>query len=199
MAMNLNIKLTQQQQQALIAVVLFVVGGGWLYWQYLFKPALEEVNKKTAQLKEVQTTLDKSNEINMRYNVFEQENTEMSKKFDWVTKRLPRTISLGDTITEITKVGAENNIKLIDFVPSANEKEKEMDKFKYKEHSINISFATNYIDLGNFLTGLGYIEKITVPSEVNLIAANPGTNQINVTMKILIYSAEDQDINDNQK
>ncbi len=190
MAMNfkLNLKLTPKQQQTLIVAGLITIAVGYAYWNYIYSPLLKQAKEKAAILEQKQKELKDAKEMVMKYPEFLQKAADINKKFDFINKRLPKTISIGDTITEITKVGAENNIKMIDFVPTGSEK----DKGDYKEYSISVSFLTNYIDLGNFLTGLGYIERMTVPTNISIEGSSAGgAGQIRVLMAIMIYSSKD--------
>jgi len=193
MAMNLklSLKLTPKQQQTLVVAGLITIAVGYAYWNYMFSPLLKQAKEKEATLEQKQKELKDAKEMVMKYPEFLQKSKDINRKSDFLNKRLPQVISIGDTITEISKVGAENNIKMIDFVPTGREK----DKGDYSEYSINVSFLTNYIDLGNFLTGLGYIERITVPSDI-MIEGNTGgtsgaTGQVKITMAVMIYSSKD--------
>jgi Tfp pilus assembly protein PilO len=123
-----------------------------------------------------------------KYSEFLARASEINRKVDFINKRLPKDINIADTIREITKTGTENNVNILRFEPG-----KELNKNDYKEFSIAVNYKTNYRDLGNFLTGIGYLDRLTIPSDLAIqrmpvAAEGEATKNLSVSMKIKIYS-----------
>ncbi len=45
--------LTKEQQQLIILILIFVLGGGYVYWNYLLKPTTEKIQRYEAEHKDL--------------------------------------------------------------------------------------------------------------------------------------------------
>jgi Tfp pilus assembly protein PilO len=184
-----NIKLNAKQQQTLIIAVLLIGFGGYAYWTYGLKPLRAAYARKQAELKTAQEEYDKATKMAERYKEFLEEEKTIKRRSDFMNRRLPKDNTIADTIREITKAATESNIRIVNFTPD----QKEDLKGTYKESKIALDFDTNFKDLGNFLTRIGYIDQLITPSELRISAVDKGRSgqadsNITVTMNIKIYS-----------
>jgi Tfp pilus assembly protein PilO len=183
-----SLNLTKEQQNNLVAIGLVSVLAIVAYVKYWAMPVMDNYKKKTAVLEQKKKELSDAREMVSKYSEFLARASEINRKVDFINKRLPKDINIADTIREITKTGTENNINILKFEPG-----KELNKGDYKEFSIAVTYRSNYRDMGNFLTGIGYLERLTIPSDLKvqrLITETEGeaTKNLSVDMKIKIYS-----------
>jgi Tfp pilus assembly protein PilO len=183
-----QLKMSKHMQQNLIVGALLAAGIGYAYYNYFFKPNMEVIKKKTVQLEQKKKDLSDARSMVSRYDEFSRRAVEINKKTDFMNRRLPADSSIADTIKDITEKAAESNINIIGFEPG-----KVTAKDDYKETDIGIKFASNYRDLGNFLTKIGYIERFTNPSKVSIKARGDAggltsRQSLDVDMTIKIYS-----------
>ncbi len=185
MALDLNLKLTKQQQQNLMAAILIIGGLGYAYWNYLLNPLIKTYNQKKQILVEKKKDLKDAKEMVLKYDLFLQRATIITKRLDFINKRLPETFNISDIIKDVTEKAAMANIKVISFKPET----KEIEKGNYKEIQINMDLVTNYINLGNFLTNLGYIERLLSPINptIDFITEDESGNNIKVNLMLKVY------------
>lgn len=185
MAIDLNIKLTKQQQQNLMAAILIIGGLGYAYWNYLLNPLITTYNQKKKTLEEKRKDLKDARDMVLKYDLFLQKATVITKRLDFINKRLPDTLNISDIIKDVTEKAAMSNIKIISFRPE----QKEIVKENYKEVQINVDLVTNYINLGNFLTNIGYIERLISPINptIDFLAEDESGNNIRVSLILKVY------------
>lgn len=185
MALDLNIKLTQKQQQNLILAILLIGGLGYSYWNYLLNPLIIQYNEKSKTLQAKRKDLKDARELVAKYDEFLKRAALINKKIDFIDKRLPSTMNVSDIVRELTDKAAMSNIKIITFRPQ----EKITVKENYKEMLIDVSMVSNFNNFGNFLTNIGYIEKILSPINpvITYVPEDKDGNNLRISMIIKVY------------
>ena len=186
-----SIKLTKQQQQNIAAAALIIAGVLFVYIKYFFMPNNKALSEKTAVLEQKKKDLSDARSMVAKYDEFLKNASEINYRTDFINRRLPAEANISDTIREITKRATEYNISIINFEPGA-----QTNKGEYNQTEIKIHFLTTYNDLGNFLTSIGYIERLTTPTNVSIKVYKPGSTDaassvrenISVDMSVQIYS-----------
>jgi Tfp pilus assembly protein PilO len=187
-----NVKLTNQQMQNIAAVVLIVTAFIFAYAKFLFLPGLKAFKEKSAALEQKKKELSDARNMVAKYPEFLSHAHDISAKTEFINRRLPQEANVAGTIREITKSATESNINIINFEPG-----KESVKGDYREMEIKLKFLATYADLGNFLTKLGYIERLTTSSQLSIKAltdaeikagGKSGHENISVEMIAKIYS-----------
>jgi Tfp pilus assembly protein PilO len=184
-----SIKLTKQQQQNIAAAALIIAGVLFVYIKYFFLPNNKALSDKTAVLEQKKKDLNDARSMVAKYDEFLKNASEINYRTDFINRRLPAEANISDTIRELTKRATEYNISIINFEPGI-----QTNKGEYNQTEIKIHFLTTYNDLGNFLTSIGYIERLTTPSSVSIKAYKPSDasaavrENISVDMSVQIYS-----------
>jgi Tfp pilus assembly protein PilO len=189
--LRFSIKLTKQQQQNIAAAVIIIGGLLFVYFKYLLLPNIKTLNDRSAVLEQKKKDLRDARNMVSKYDEFLKNASDINFRTDFINRRLPAETNISDTIRELTKRATEYNIGIINFEPGA-----ETNKGDYKQTEIKIHFLTTYNDLGNFITSMGYIERLTTPSDIVIKAYKPGTTDaasvvrenIGVDMSVQIYS-----------
>jgi Tfp pilus assembly protein PilO len=186
-----SIKLTKQQQQNIAAAVIIIGGLLFVYFKFFFLPNIKILNDRSAVLEQKKKDLSDARNMVARYDEFLKNASDINFRTDFINRRLPAETNISDTIRELTKRATEYNISIINFEPGA-----ETGKGDYKQTEIKIHFLTTYNDLGNFITSMGYIERLTTPSDIVIKAYKPAATDaanavrenISVDMSVEIYS-----------
>jgi len=186
----LNIKLTKEQQNNLIAAVLLTGLAIYAYIKWWYIPVSNQYKQRVATLQQKKKDLQDAREMVAKYAEFMRRASEIDKKVDFVYKRLPKAFVFSDIVKDVTKVATQNNINIISFEPE----QKVINKGEYKEYEIKVNFPSNYKNLGNFLTDLGYLERLITPAKIdiqrnkNLGAEFDSSKNINVSMVLKVYT-----------
>ncbi len=187
---NLKINLTPKQQQMLVAAVIGVAGFGYVYWNFLFSPNLRTISEKKAVLAKKKEELAKARDMVMKYPEFLRNAGIITKKVEFINKRLPAVMTISDTILGISEKAAETNVKINKFIP-----DKEIVKGDYTEYKIKMFLQADFANLGRFITAIGYIEKVIVPDEIRieLNTEKPWqSNALKVEMTAKVYKINEQ-------
>ncbi len=185
----LKITLTKEQQQNLLAAVIFVGFVIFAYVKWWLIPVNNQYKEKVKILEQKKKDLQDAREMVAKYAEFMRRASEIDKKVDFIYKRLPKTFILSDVIKDVTKAATQNNINVITFEPE----QKIINKGEYKEYEIKINFSSNYRNLGQFLTNLGYIERLITPSKIDIqkrkdSSVTDSSQNINTTMVLKVYT-----------
>jgi Tfp pilus assembly protein PilO len=184
-----GIKLTPKQQQNLVLAVLLIGVAGYGYWEYGYAPKKKEYTEKAALLAQKTKDYNEALALASKYEEFKAKEIVINKKVDFMNRRLPKVSEVSAILKDITLAATEANLRLYSFTPDT----KEAKLGSYVESKIAVDFDTNYLNLGNFLTRLGYIERLIVPANIKIEAIDrartnqPGDN-IRVLMNIKVYS-----------
>lgn len=161
-------KFSKQQIQIVVLVVIVVCGGGWAYWNYLYKPVAEDVKRHKITLEEKTAELKRLEEIPP---VLERENKELEERkleFEGVRGMLPKEKEIPSLLETITLTALGNGIDLLSFTPKGVEAGE-----MYDEIPIGMSIRANYHDLGRFLNEIGHLHRIVVPTVESLSGKEP--------------------------
>ncbi|MBP7792634.1 MAG: type 4a pilus biogenesis protein PilO [Candidatus Goldbacteria bacterium] len=188
---TIKIKLTKEQQQNLLAAVLLVGFAVFAYVKWWFIPVNNQYKEKVKILEQKKKDLQDAREMVAKYAEFMRRASEIDKKVDFIYKRLPKTFVFSDVIKDVTKVATQNNINVINFEPE----QKIVNKGEYKEYAIKVNFPANYKNLGNFLTDLGYVERLITFAKFDIHknaqpAGGDNSQNINVGMVLKVYTLE---------
>jgi Tfp pilus assembly protein PilO len=186
--MSFKINLTKEQQNNLAAAVIGTALVVFVYVKYWAMPVMSGYKSKTVILEQKKKELGDARQMVSNYSEFLARTSEISGKSDFINKRLPKDINISETIREITKSATENNINIIKFEPG-----EELNKGEYKEFAIALNYNTNFKDMGYFLTSIGFLDRLTIPSDMNIQrkgtnSETSGADNLVVNMKIKIYS-----------
>jgi len=184
-----KITLTKEQQQNLVAAIILVGFAIFAYVKWWFIPVNNQYKEKVRILEQKRKDLQDARVMVAKYAEFMRRASEIDKKVDFIYKRLPKTFILSDVIKDVTKAATQNNINVITFEPE----QKIINRGEYKEHEIKVGFSTNYRNLGQFLTNLGYIERLITPAKIDVqkkrdISASDSSQNITTALVLKVYT-----------
>jgi type IV pilus assembly protein PilO len=179
------LKLTRHQIETIILVVIVVVGGGWAYWRYLYGPVAKELKECRADFERKKMEVEKLKVIPM---VLERETRELQVKrleLDRVKEKLPKEKEVPTLLENITLTAQSSDIDLLTFTPG-----RIVEGEVYDEFPIRIEIKGNYHDIGSFLSGIGNLERVIVPSNLQLTALKPTPEEpytVSTSLKLSTY------------
>lgn len=161
-------KLTRDQIKMIILGVIIVFGGGWAYWNYLYRPLASELKSCQAELREKQIEVQK---LKVIPKTLEREMRELEARrfeLDLVIEKLPKEKEIPSLLENITLTALSTEIDLLSFIPG------ELVQGEiYDEFPIKIEIKGKYHDIGRFLSGVGHLERVIVPSTLQLTMLKP--------------------------
>ncbi|MBN2753774.1 MAG: type 4a pilus biogenesis protein PilO [Candidatus Goldbacteria bacterium] len=181
-----NIKLTQKQQTTIVAAVMLVGLTGYAYWNYLYSPLVKKYKAKAVILEQKQKDLQDAKNMVSKYPEFLKRASAINSETEFLNSRLPEQTSFAELIEEISNKAAASDVTLVRFAP-----DKETKKGEYTERKFKFAAKSNYNNLGNFITGLGYSNMIIVCDELRLKIDDTdlyAKDNVNTEMMLKIYN-----------
>jgi Tfp pilus assembly protein PilO len=159
------------------------------YWNYGYAPKKKELTEKAAMLAQKEKDYEDAFSLASKYDEFKAKEVVINKKVDFMNRRLPKYSEISTILKDITLAATEAKLRIYSFSPDAKEEK----KGSYVETKIAVDFDTNFVNLGNFLTRIGYIERLIVPANLQIEAVdrartNLPDDNIKVTMNLKVYS-----------
>ncbi|MEI7904229.1 MAG: type 4a pilus biogenesis protein PilO [Candidatus Firestonebacteria bacterium] len=157
-----------QQQQKWAAIIVGIGGAVFCYFYFLYFPLLTHVGKletnRTAKITELKNAKEKAKDI----EALKKANINLEKELNFTRKRLSKTDDQPGIIKEISKAAAEKNVSIITF-----EFQKTVaGKSFYSEIPIRMTIRADFTALGEFLTKLGYSQRLLNCSDIQFSTSN---------------------------
>ncbi len=168
----------------IVAVLLFLGVGIFLFIRYFYIPTTKEIASLKIELANRESVLKRDEEAvatleitKIRYRLLEEE-------LSYVEVILPKTKDMPGLIKTITTIGEDAFINFKTFIPKPLSSQP-----YYDEYPIDLSVSSTYHNLGVFLSKVGGVERIIVPSSVNIAGIEGKENllSINLNLKTFIY------------
>jgi len=93
---------------------------------------------------------------------------KVKKELEYVIQRLPSKEEIPELLRTITRIALKSHIDLISFTPGAS-----VSKEVYEEIPLTLSIKGTYHQVGLFLTKIGNLERILIPSNLKMTAMTP--------------------------
>jgi type IV pilus assembly protein PilO len=162
------LKLTKQQWELIILGVVLVFGGGWVYWNYLYRPVVEEIKKSEEEIDEKRVRLERLKRIDEILREKKREFRAMQLELEVVKEMLPKEKEIPSLLQDITLNAISSGIDLRSFIP----RELRKGEF-YDEFSIQMEIKGTYHGIGRFLAMVGNLERVIIPSKIGLDVIEP--------------------------
>src|SRR5262245_16831889 len=120
--MNLP-KLTKQQQQVVALVVMFVVGGGYGYWNYLLKPTLEKIRTRQASYSDLMVKIENAERQARRLPARQNELAKLQVELASLEKQLPKDKDLPNILRLLTREAMQENLQFNQLTPKAAQRQ----------------------------------------------------------------------------
>jgi type IV pilus assembly protein PilO len=171
-------------RKRLPTIVLIVVGIALIVLFYRYgimanNTTIKDLKDKhaayTDSVNTARTVAERLDEMKMRVRIAE-------LQWEKATEMLPTAKEIPDLLTSITQVGAKSNVSFRLFQPNPMRQED-----IYKALPIKVSIASNYHDLGLFLTAIGSLPRIVNVSDLKVIKSGDADKTIQADFVATTY------------
>ncbi|MBN1635396.1 MAG: type 4a pilus biogenesis protein PilO [Deltaproteobacteria bacterium] len=143
----------------ILLIVLTVVIG--LYWQFLYRPVITEINTLEPQLNTLKAELSAKKEIVKEKPRYEAELEETRHKLIVALKQLPDKSEIPTLLENISALGKASGLKFLLFKPKA-----EIPKNFYAEIPVDITIQGKYKDMVLFYDRVSKMPRIVNMSDI---------------------------------
>lgn len=183
-------KLTKQQQQVLVAVLIFVFGGGYVYWNYLLKPTLENIRVRQDKHKELLAKIESAERQARRLPALQAELTQLQTELSSLEKQLPKDKDVPNIIRTLTREAIQENLQFSRLAPRAPQRQQYFEIIPFE-----LQFSGTLHALARFLASLGQQDRIFQAQNIQLTPGSGGTTPealgstiLSITLTIQTYA-----------
>src|SRR5437870_1846347 len=116
-------KLTKQQQQILAGVIIFVFGGGYVYWNFMLKPTMANIESRDSQLKDLRAKIETAERQARRLPMLQNELAKLQVELGSLEKQLPKERDLPNIIRILTREALQENLQFSRLGPKPSVKQ----------------------------------------------------------------------------
>jgi len=165
---KLKIQLTKKQQQTLALAALLVCGGGYAYIRYFWLPISRVIEKKAADIKDIEAKIDKAKSQAVRLPKIQKEIETLNEQAIEAEKRLPKSRDLPAVIITMAALARQCGVELKSISPGGLTMQQYFIEVPYQ-----ISARGRYHDIGRFLAAIALEQRIFNVRNVNYGAPDP--------------------------
>ncbi len=155
MAGKFKVQLTPKQMQVVVGATLALVGGGFVYFSYFWKPISARIAKAKTDIEAAEAKITKARAQAARLPQIQQELVVLNQQAADAEKRLPKTKDVPEVIDTVSSLSRKNNVQMTSFVPGAQSA-----KPFFMEVPYTLSVTGSYHNLGRFFAALALEERI---------------------------------------
>lgn len=182
----MKININKEALKVIILGLILVIMGGWAFNNYAYKPLQEKSAKLDEQIKEKDRELKETEAIVANLEIKKAECKRLKEELNYVVARLPNKKEMPELVKTITKIGVLSQIEFSSFSPEPIISEEFYDRVPIK-----LSATGRYHNLGIFLSKIGGLERILIPSKLSIRAMrtekSSDTVQVDMIITAFIY------------
>lgn len=147
----------------IVLVILAVLAGGYVWYDFLYKPLLEEMAEKSDEHSQLLITLETAKRQAARRASIEQEYKELQEQWKVVETLLPKDRNMSDFIQQLHRIKGrvDATVERVSPLPS------EAVGF-YQENPYEVEMFSTYHGLGNFLSHVANLPLIVDVTSLDL-------------------------------
>ncbi len=182
-------KLTKQQQQLIAAVFIFVLGGGYVYWNYLLKPTLEKIRVSKDKHAELLSKIETAERQARRLPALQNELALLQTDLSSLEKQLPKDKDMPNILRTLTKEAVQENLQFTSLAPKTPLKQQYFEILPF-----DVQFTGTLHSLARFLASLGQQDRIFQAQNIQLSPGSGsgpesnGLNNLNIKLTIQTYA-----------
>jgi len=161
-------KLTEKQKLYLV-IFLIVGGGGFVFYNKVFKPLRNEIKSLSSEKKTKEDTLLKNKREAARLPFVEAEGKRLKIELSYAENVLPKELGVPYLLTTLTKLAEENKVYFPSFSPGSIE-----EKGDYAVYPISLSITGNFHNVMRFLCAIGNLPRLINTVDLSISAIGGG-------------------------
>lgn len=180
-------KLTKQQQQIVAIAVLIVVGGGYVYWNYLLKPTLAKIEVEEAKHKDLIAKIETAERQARRLPALQNELANLQVELGALEKQLPKGKDLPNILRLLTREAIQEDLQFASLTPKAAVRQQFFEIIPF-----DVTFTGSLQSLARFLASIGQQDRIFQAQNISLSraggSAEEGLINLRITLTIQTYA-----------
>lgn len=176
-----------QQQQMMVVAAFMVVGGLYVYWNYLLKPTLDKIKTEQATYQDLVDKIDRAEKQARRLPVLQSELAKLQVELSAMEKQLPKDKDLPNILRTLTREALQENLQFSRLTPKPAQRQQYFEIIPF-----DVQFVGTLHALARFLASLGQQDRIFQASNVSLSPAgggpDAGTTNLNISLAIQTYA-----------
>jgi len=164
----MTINLRSATVQKLLLVCFLAFGGVYAYYNFVYVPRTNRVDKLGYDIEKEQQLLRKGKRIAANFQTVQDDYARLMESWDIAIQLLPTKQEMDGLLKAISEKGKNRNVNFLLFRPKDP-----IEKPYYWEYPIQIKTLSNYHDLGQFFTDVASLDRIVNVNNLNLTAYTP--------------------------
>ncbi len=111
-------KLTKQQQQMLVLVIAGVLGGGYVYFNYLLGPTLKTIGERKTKYAELVQQIEVAERQARRLPQLQAEYAQLQTQLSSIEKQLPTDKDIPGILRTVTRGALDENLGFVSLKPN---------------------------------------------------------------------------------
>lgn len=164
-------KLTEKQKLYLV-VFLIVIGGGFVFYNYIFKPLNNEIKRLSEEKKSKEATLLQNQREAARLPFVEAEGKRLKIELSYAEEVLPKELDVPYLLTTLTQLSEENRVYSSSFSPGGIQ-----EMGDYAVYSISLPLVGNFHNVIRFLCAIGNLPRLINITDLSVSASGGGQTE----------------------
>ncbi|MEW6684782.1 MAG: type 4a pilus biogenesis protein PilO [Candidatus Edwardsbacteria bacterium] len=149
--------------QIMIVLIVLALAVAFLFYKFSYSPTKVEINQLIQQEKSTREELETVRAVVATLPQMKEQYELLVKRWEKAQEYLPTEKEISKLLKSMTHAGIESGVKLTLFKYSTGPGAE-----LYYSIPVTISLASNYLQLGTFLTALGNLPRIVTTSDLKV-------------------------------
>lgn len=179
-------KLTKQQE-TMVAVAMFAIGGLYVYWNYLLKPKIAQVETQTASYTDLKAKIETAQRQSRRLPALQNELAKLQVELAAMENQLPKDKDLPNILRILTREAQQEELTFSRLAPKQPQRQQ-----YFEIISFDAGFTGTLHALARFLASLGQQDRIFSAQNITMApgggASDTGITNLNINLTIQTYA-----------
>jgi len=180
-------KMTKQQQKTLMLVLVFVIGGGYVYWNYMLMPTLRSIKEREQRYTDLVGQIAQAERQARRLPALRSELERLQVDLSSLEKQLPTDKDIPNILRTLTREALQQGLQFSRLSPKPLVKQQYFEIIPF-----DLQFMGTLHGLARFLSSLGQQDRIYQAQNMGLAPAgsmsDTGFENLNITITIQTYA-----------
>lgn len=162
----MNFDTKDPKNQILLGFIIIIAAICYLFYNYAYSPAKEEISEKEKELNELQNKYQTAKRVADRLPEAKKELKRLEDRWQDAQRKLPNSTQMEKLLVELSSMGVNRGITFDRFTPENPRPPKGF----YQENIINIGVEGSYHQLAQFFSDVANLKRIVRVDKVNINA-----------------------------
>lgn len=182
-------KLTKEQQQLFGGLAVLIIGGGFVFWNYLLGPSLKSINEKKNQLSDLEAKVARAEQQANRLPALQSELEKLKTELSSLESQLPRAKDMPGILRILSKNAQQENVNFSSLRPLDPKKDQYFDILEF-----DVQVVSPLHSFIRFVSALAQEDRIFQVEQVKFSPnsstgdLNLGSPQLNISFSLKTYA-----------